>query len=271
MLAKKAIRLEYMEENAVTIQRFVRKWLRWRHGMYLVKRMVVRMQSLFRAWGPKRDVEMLRRILGPHVKRLPSQLVALVRDKQGKLTRYRAFRSKERVCPHVARIVRLKALPPEFREDLAYIAGYLQAFLKHRLFMKKVVKSQKVARGWLVRRRMRCRREAAQAIQRTVRSKLLRSRDDGGVVNLHDMRANIILVQAYSRGFLERVKNKEWREEHKKRFGNKQIEEAQQQDEALAADAAETVKELLDRPTHTQENLEEEDVKDLAADAKATP
>merc|ERR1712232_1492523 len=101
-----------METQAIIIQRYVRKWLRWRHGMRLVKRMVLAMQSRYRAWGPRSDLETRRAILGPHVKRLPSQLVALVRDKNGKLTRYRAFRPKERICPHVARIVRLKVLPP---------------------------------------------------------------------------------------------------------------------------------------------------------------
>merc|ERR1719183_860147 len=102
--------------------------------MRLVKRMVVSMQSRVRSWGPRREVDMLRDIVGPHVNRLPSQLVALSLDREGRLTRYRAFRPKERVCHYVARIVRLRVLTPDLRDDLKDVVAKIIAFLKARSY-----------------------------------------------------------------------------------------------------------------------------------------
>lgn len=207
MLAKKRIRDEYYEKHAIVIQRFARTWLRWRHGMGRVKRMVLSMQSRYRSWGPKRDVEMLRIILGPHVKRLPSQLVALVNDKFGRFTRYRAFRTKERVCPHVARIVRLKVLPFAFRQELSHVVGKIQAFLKHRVLMRKIRSCQAFVRGWLARTGQRKRQNAARVLQRAWRRKKGYSIPDLSFDTAASR--SIVLVQAYTRGFLDRKKVEE--------------------------------------------------------------
>lgn len=229
-LAKKHIRTQYQEQHAILIQRNMRRWLRWRRGMYLVKKMVVALQSRYRTWAPKQDVEMLRLILGPHVKRLPSQLVALAVDKQGKFTRYRAFRPKERVCPHVARIVRLKALPPDLREDLAHVVGKIQAFLKHRCYIRRVKDCQRFARGWRARRMLRGRLDAAKVIQRAVRRK---PQDDV---------KHVTLVQAYIRGYVQRVRIRPKLEalKHKRRmaFLYKESEATEEEAEDVAEPAA---------------------------------
>jgi len=222
MLATKRFKQAHEETHAIIIQRFTRKWLRYRHGMHLVKRMVLTLQSKYRAWGPVRDVELLRGVACKNsvwyvkfgiafrhaVKRLPSQLVALVKDKRGKLTRYRAFRAKERVCPHVARIVRLKVLPPAFREDLAHVTGKIQSFLKHRLRQKRIVTCQKVARGYIVRERMRRKHLAAAKIQGVARRTIIPEE----VARFKAVRKNVIVAQAFCRGFLERVRNQHFRE-----------------------------------------------------------
>jgi hypothetical protein len=205
-VAKRELRIEYLAQHAVLIQRNLRRWLRWRHGMYRVKRMVLSMQSRYRSWGPKQHVALLRAVMGPHVKRFPSQLVALAPDKRGKFTRYRAFRAKERVCPHVARIVRLKVLPLDFRDTLSEVVGKIQAFLKHRLRFKRLRAIQKVARGWLCRLRMQRREVAAQRIQRTVRKMFANSDELPSQPTEHRCkRRAAILIQAHARGLLVRA------------------------------------------------------------------
>lgn len=200
--------MEYCEPYAILIQRNFRRWLRWRHGMRLVKRMVLTMQSRYRSWGPKRDVPALRALMGPHVKRLPAQLVALVPDKRKKITRYRAFRQKERICPHVARVVRLKVLPPDIRDDLSHVVGKIQAFSKARVARLRIRTCQKVARGWLVRRLMHRQKVAAQQIQRAVRRMLARKCPALLNTELRRKRRAAIVIQAHARGLLVRTRSR---------------------------------------------------------------
>jgi hypothetical protein len=50
--------------------------------------------------------------------------------------------------------VRLKVLPPDFRDDLAHATGFVQAFLRHRRFLRRLITCQKICRGWLARRKL---------------------------------------------------------------------------------------------------------------------
>lgn len=200
--------MEYCEPYAVLIQRNFRRWLRCRRGIRLVKRMVLSIQSRYRSWGPKREVPALRALVGPHVKRLPAQLVALVPDKRKKITRYRAFRQKERICPHVARVVRLKVLPSNLREDLSHVVGKIQAFSKARLYRLRIQTCQKVARGWLVRRLIHRQKVAAQKIQRAVRRMLARKCPALLNTELRRKRHAAIVIQAHARGLLVRTQSK---------------------------------------------------------------
>jgi len=206
--AKMRVRNEYSEPYAILIQRNFRRWLRWRRGMHLIKRMVLSMQSRYRSWGPKQDVDRLRAEMGPHVKRLPAQLVALIPDKRKKFTRYRAFRQKERICPHVARIVRLKVLPPDFRDDLSDVVGKIQAFLRYRLYLARSRSCQRVVRGWLVRRQMQRRKVAAQQIQCAVRRMLARKHPAVRNTELRRKRHAAIVIQAHLRGFFVRTQTR---------------------------------------------------------------
>jgi hypothetical protein len=113
---------------------------------------------------------------------------------------------KERVCPHTARIVRLKVLPEFLKIELGNAVGIIQAFMMHRRLMKRIVTAQKVARSWAVRRRLRRRREAAKVIQFHVSQRLLASPESR--LRHKNAKKDIILMQAFARGFLERVKNK---------------------------------------------------------------
>jgi len=206
-LHARSTRMVRQEEHAVILQHGIRKWLLRKNGILLVKRMVLSLQSRYRSWGPKRDVEVLRLVTGPHVKRLPSQLVALVADKNKKLTRYRAFRSKERVAPHVARILRLKVLPSDLRADIDHVAGLIQSFLKFRLYLKRLRICQKISRGWMVRTRNRRRHEAAKRIQRAAVRKWFEPRK-------HACRTHAaVTIQAVVRGINVREDRmiKEWR------------------------------------------------------------
>lgn len=224
LYAKRRVQEEYELKHAVLLQRNIRRWLRWRHGMYLVKRMVLSMQSRYRTWAPKESVEMMRINVGPHVNRLPSQLVALTKDKHGKLTRYRAFRSKERACPHTARIVRCKVLPPAFRSDLVHVVATISSFMRHRLRMKRMKACLRLVRGWLVRRNLRKRRLAAVMIQRNSRNKLCKRAADGKPL-VQRIVLNVTIVQAFTRGFLARSKTKELRQEKKDLAAKEKTEE----------------------------------------------
>jgi hypothetical protein len=100
------------------------------------------------------------------VNRLPSQLVALLLDKRGKLTRYRAFRLKERVNQHCKRIIRLKTLPRMLRYDLEEeVVRPIQAFVRYRQRKQKIVTCQRFARGYLARRKLRRQHAAARRLQ----------------------------------------------------------------------------------------------------------
>jgi len=202
LMAKRTARLEYVEKYAIVIQRNFRRWRRWRHGMYLVKKMVLSMQSRYRTWQPKRDVSGFRAYVGPDVRRLPSQLVALTLDRRGKLTRYRAFRLKERVTAHSARIVRVKILPPGLRYDLEEVVRRIQAYVRYKQWKRKVVTCQRLARGFLARFSLRRRHAAARVLQKWWRSRLREWYDQDTEFEIE--RRKIVKLQANYRGWSTR-------------------------------------------------------------------
>jgi hypothetical protein len=204
MIAKRKLQLEHMEEHAIVIQRSFRRWRLWRKGMYLVKRMVLRMQARYRSWRPKREVVFLRAFHGVHVKRLPWRLVALVPDKRGKLTRYRAFRQKERRCKHDARIIRTEILPLAVRHDIEQLVEQIQAFVRWRQRMSKIRTCQRLAHGFLARRQLRRKQCAARVLQNWwigYSQKWYDRKTDFQVY-----RQKIVLLQALYRGWSQRKK-----------------------------------------------------------------
>merc|ERR1719401_12896 len=102
---------EFERGPAIVIQRGVRFWLRRRRGLQLVRYAITALQARYRTWGPKRQLVRLRALLGPNLGRMPSQLVALMPDKRGKLTKHRAFRPREPPVRHTTRILLQSRVP----------------------------------------------------------------------------------------------------------------------------------------------------------------
>jgi len=166
---------EYQTRHAFTIQRHFRYWRRWKNGWRLFRHGMVRIQSRFRSWAPKREVALLRAHVGPQTSRLPSQLMALMPDRRGRLTRYRPFRSRERSAAHSTRLVRLKVLPRHLLWDLEDAILPLQSFVRGWFFRRAVRRIQRVARGWLTRRRLERKHQEAIRVQALVRGNSARS------------------------------------------------------------------------------------------------
>mmetsp|Transcript_7251 Transcript_7251/g.15649 ORF Transcript_7251/g.15649 Transcript_7251/m.15649 type:complete len:734 (-) Transcript_7251:36-2237(-) len=176
LLEKRKIMDDIQTGPAIVIQRRARIWLGKRRGMQLLRRAFITLQARFRTWRPKREVALLRQVLGPNLGRLPSQLMALAPDKQGRLTKHRAFRAKEKPVRATCRILRIKVLPAELRMDLEDAVAPLQAFVKHRVRIGKFVRIQSAVRGWELREKMFFKATAALVIQAGARGMLARRR-----------------------------------------------------------------------------------------------
>merc|ERR1711865_630884 len=122
--------------------------------------MGLRIQARFRSWAAKREVHSLRAHSGFKAWRLPSQLMALMPDRRGRLTRYRAFRTRERSVAHSTRLVRFKVLPRHLLWDLEDVVLPIQSYVRYWFFRRAVRNVQRFARGWQARRRMTQRQQS---------------------------------------------------------------------------------------------------------------
>mmetsp|Transcript_102309 Transcript_102309/g.328069 ORF Transcript_102309/g.328069 Transcript_102309/m.328069 type:complete len:2519 (-) Transcript_102309:168-7724(-) len=220
MIIKRKVREDYHKIFIVKLQRKFREWSALRKGFRRTRWAVVKLQSHFRRRQASLEVERLRCVVGPNLRRLPSQLVALMLDADRRLTRYRAFRPGEKMSKHSTRIVRLKVLTKPLIWDIEDKIRPLQAFVKHRHDRRAVLRIQGLARGFLARHRLRHRAEAAVQIQAVARGwaqRCLRSR-----------LASLIFVQAWTRGMLER---RLWRPQQQL----PDAEEAEDEDGGVAA------------------------------------
>lgn len=194
---KKSMQDEHRKRYVILIQRRFRSWLRLHRGFRRIRRLVVTMQAHFRRRRAAREVQLLRRLVGPSVKRLPSQLVALVPDTRGRLTRYRAFRPKEKAVKHTARVVRLRVLPKHLAHDLEDAITPLQAFVKHWFQMKAAVHIQAHWRGFRDRQGLYRQRDAAKCIQANWRWKRLKE-------CVHLVHTSAVRIQANMKGAVVR-------------------------------------------------------------------
>jgi len=194
---RKTIQDMYRTQYIVKLQRRIRMWYGLKTGHRRTRRAVVALQAHWRRRKAAREVERLRRAVGPNFRRLPSQLVALMPDQWGRLTRYRAFRPGERSVRHSARIVRIKVLPQQLRWEVEDAICPLQAFVKHRRRCAALLRIQRHARGWLARHRIRKHANASTGIQAVWRQILAKR-------TVQHRRASLVGIQAWTRGTLAR-------------------------------------------------------------------
>mmetsp|Transcript_36859 Transcript_36859/g.84983 ORF Transcript_36859/g.84983 Transcript_36859/m.84983 type:complete len:2322 (-) Transcript_36859:49-7014(-) len=191
--AKASAKAAVQASNAVIIQRSWRAHWRKKRGFRLVKRMVLSLQARHRRW--LRQVQAA--IADPQRTRfcvadLPSEMVLLHIDGKKRLTRHRrpsAGRIRSIAClvpledklqvklhpiQACARIVCLQALPRAAKHKLETQLERIQAFVKHRLFLKRVVRIQSVMRGWLSRRQNVLKHRSVVRIQAHWRGTLVR-------------------------------------------------------------------------------------------------
>lgn len=179
------------------IQRAVHFWYARKMGFRRFRRALVTLQSHFRRRRAAREVQELRFLTGPNVRRLPSKLVALVPDSRKRLTKYRGFKKGERWTKYTAKLVILKVLRGTIIQDLAERVAPLQGFVRWRKRLKQIILMQALARGFLTRRRSHRRRRAALPLQAAARGLLGRQR-------MRRRRAALLRLQAWSRGCLVR-------------------------------------------------------------------
>lgn len=194
---KRKLREAYYTIFIVKLQRKFREWSALRKGFRRTRLAVVKLQSHFRRRHASLEVDRLRCAVGPNVRRLPSQLVALMLDADKRFTRYRAFRPGEKVSKHSARVVRLKVLTKPLIWDIEDKIRPLQIFVKHRHDRRAVLRIQGLVRGFLARHRLRHREEAAVQIQAVSRGWARRRR-------VRSRLASLIFLQAWTRGMLAR-------------------------------------------------------------------
>lgn len=165
-MLKKQMLDEHRLKYVIQIQRAWRRIRNRKQGIVKTRGRVLMVQANFRRVKAAVEVETIRVQEGPNVGRLPSQLVALMPDQEGMLSRYRAFRPKEPAVRKMAKLVRLKVLPKHLLLDLQDAVAPIQSFVKWRLKCRAIVRIQAALRGSLARLRLRRRLAAAIRIQR---------------------------------------------------------------------------------------------------------
>jgi len=218
---KRRLRREYQYNYAVMIQRQVRSWLALTKGFRRYRAAVVTIQSHYRRRKAVEEVEFWREVVGPNMRRLPSQLVALMPDSRKRLTKYRAFRPGEKVTKMVARIVRLRVLRKHITAAIVKRIAPLQAFVRHRRRMKKLVVLQAAVRGWLARRKLRAKSQSAIRVQALARGVLARRRVQRRVEAL-------VKLQAHFRGSVTRHYLKEHKAEEAAKAAKEPKEEGEE-------------------------------------------
>jgi hypothetical protein len=199
--ARKMLELEYQWKPAIIIQQAYRRWDLRRQGIVGTRRAAVKLQTYYRGYRARSEVNRLRARLAFTVNRLPNQLMAAVLDKRKRHTRYRPFRVGERAARHTVRLVRLRILPPLLRFELEENVLRIQA-LARRYRRKRAVRNiQRVMRGSLARRHLRQRHAAAVVLQSSWRGFTTRSNYYARNYNLNISATKLV---ALIRGFLAR-------------------------------------------------------------------
>lgn len=178
------------------IQRNVRAWLRWRHGLPRFKKAVIALQSRYRTWRPKRYVQGLREQAGLEIRRLPSKPVILLHDQNGNPSKYRAFKTKTSFFNFVKPKPE-KADSSQADDALKSSVSQIQAFWRYKRLLRVVLKLQAMVRGRIARKKVKNRLNRLKLIQAAcgLRCAHLRFRV---------FKQRIIKIQAAVRGMLVR-------------------------------------------------------------------
>lgn len=193
-IKRKILNDQRLHRHASVIQRGARRWA-LRDDFSRKRETCVKIQALFRARTERRDVQLIRSVEGVRTKRYPSQLAALVPDKWGRLTRYRPFRAREKVALMRVRLVRLQVLSDALRFELEDAVAPLQAFVKHWLLHKQVLRVQCAWRGLVVRRRLQRQHATARRVQAWWRSSV-------SIRQADSLRSQVKVIQAHTRRVL---------------------------------------------------------------------
>mmetsp|Transcript_105397 Transcript_105397/g.202433 ORF Transcript_105397/g.202433 Transcript_105397/m.202433 type:complete len:897 (+) Transcript_105397:3-2693(+) len=183
---------EWLVRHAKIIQRNVRIWLRWRHGMYSFKKAVIALQSRYRKWGPTRYVAGVRQEVGTEVRRLPSQAVILLPDADGRPSKYRSFKKKKTIP-----LSRQQEEPSQAEFNVRSAAEQIQAFWKHRRQQRAVNKLQALVRGAAARRTARIRLNKLKTLQAVAGLRCAH-------IRFRKHKDRIVRIQARVRGMLVR-------------------------------------------------------------------
>eukprot|EP00928_Gymnodinium_smaydae_P017682 TRINITY_DN16768_c0_g1_i2.p1 TRINITY_DN16768_c0_g1~~TRINITY_DN16768_c0_g1_i2.p1 ORF type:complete len:930 (-),score=165.72 TRINITY_DN16768_c0_g1_i2:63-2552(-) len=194
---KRQMMIERMLPPVLMIQRAVRRWILKRGSFRKFRAAIVRLQARFRGYMDRRRVSLFRLLVGTRVSRMPSRLLALAADGQGRLTRCRPFKTKEKAVAKTARLVQVKGLSETLLEELTEPVRLLQAYQRAKRRRSAALRIQALMRGALARKRLRTRRAAAVRVEAIARSWLARAL-------LRRAKAAAVEIQAASRGALVR-------------------------------------------------------------------